>query len=46
LDQEDINPNPESFPTRALISLKDYNGSGWNLHQFRHVRDIYHWTCV
>ncbi len=31
LDQEDINPNPESFPTRALIALKDYNGSGWNI---------------
>lgn len=28
LDQEDINPNPESFPTRALIALKDYYGSG------------------
>lgn len=28
LDQEDINPNPESFATRSLIALKDYNGSG------------------
>lgn len=31
LDQEEINPNPENFPTRALIALKDYNWSGWNI---------------
>ena len=31
LDQEDINPNPESFDSRALIALKDYYGSGWNI---------------
>ena len=25
LDQENINPNPENFPSRSLIALKDYN---------------------
>ncbi len=41
LDQEDINPNPESFPTRALISLKDYNGSWWNIVVTDKVKRIY-----
>ena len=41
LDQEDINPNPESFPTRALIALKDYNGSGGNIVVTDKVKRIY-----
>lgn len=41
LDQEDINPNPESFPTRALIALKDYSGSGGNIIVTDKVKRIY-----
>lgn len=41
LDQEDINPNPESFATRSLIALKDYNGSGWNIIVTDKVKRIY-----
>jgi hypothetical protein len=41
LDQEDINPNPESYQSRALVALKDFNWSGWNIIITDKVKRIY-----